>query len=71
MPATHRVAAGETLSAIARRYGLTVVQLMAANGIENADALIEGPAIDCFGCGRTDIDQRAHGCGNRIAFPGT
>ena len=45
LPATHRVAAGETLSAIARRYGLTVVQLMAANGIENADALIEGQQL--------------------------
>ncbi len=35
----HVVAPGETLSEIAQDYGLTLAELMAANGIHNADAV--------------------------------
>ena len=36
----HVVQAGETLSSIALRYGVTVQALMTANGIDNALSLI-------------------------------
>jgi LysM repeat protein/beta-lactamase class A len=41
----HVVKPGETLSAIAAQYGLTVDQLMSANGITDPDRLAEGQAL--------------------------
>ena len=35
---THTVTSGQTLSGIAKRYGITTSQLMKANGLTNADA---------------------------------
>lgn len=42
---THVVAAGETLSEIAARYGVTVEQLAAVNGIEDRDLVWEGDRL--------------------------
>ena len=43
--ATHRVAAGETLGAIARRYGTTIEQLAAVNGIRDVNRVREGTVL--------------------------
>jgi LysM repeat protein len=48
VPDVHTVSAGETLTSIARRYGLTVGQLMAINGIDNPDELIAGQVLLSF-----------------------
>jgi membrane-bound lytic murein transglycosylase D len=42
---THLVRRGETLSGLARRYGVSVAALMAANGLESARALRAGARI--------------------------
>lgn len=44
-PATHLVRAGETLSGIAQQYGVSMQQLMAVNGIQNADAIYSGQQL--------------------------
>ncbi|HEX8213372.1 MAG TPA: LysM peptidoglycan-binding domain-containing protein [Longimicrobium sp.] len=44
-PRTHRVAAGETLSAIARRYGVTTAQLRALNPNDTSGALEAGMVL--------------------------
>lgn len=41
----HRIKRGETLGGIARRYGVTVNQLMRWNGIKNASRIREGQRI--------------------------
>ena len=41
----HVVAAGETLSQIAEGYGVSAAALMAANGIDDADAILEGQIL--------------------------
>lgn len=43
--ATHTVAAGETLYRIAKTYGLTVENLMAANGLDDASKLAVGQEL--------------------------
>lgn len=45
LPATHEVQPGETLSEIAKQYGLTVQAMLAANGIQNADAIYSGQVL--------------------------
>jgi LysM repeat protein len=47
----HTVAAGETLSAIAGRYGVTVTELVAANRVRNADRILVGARLDIPGAG--------------------
>jgi LysM repeat protein len=42
---THVVAAGETLSAIAARYGVTISQLVLANGLRDANAIYAGQRL--------------------------
>lgn len=44
-PRTHRVASGETLSAIARRYGVTTAQLRALNPNDTSGALEAGMVL--------------------------
>lgn len=44
-PGVHVVARGETLTAIARRYGLSVWQLAAHNGIANPDRIYVGQRL--------------------------
>ncbi len=44
-PRTHRVAAGETLSAVARRYGVTTAQLRALNPDDTSGALEAGTVL--------------------------
>jgi len=42
---THIVQRGESLAAIARRYGLTVADLVNANGMSNANSLLAGTLL--------------------------
>jgi LysM repeat protein len=42
---THTVAAGETLSQIARQYEISTARLMHLNGISDADAIYEGQVL--------------------------
>ncbi len=42
---THEVQAGETLSLIANRYGITVAELLAENGLTNADTIRIGQRL--------------------------
>lgn len=42
---THVVVAGETLSAIAARYGVTISQLVLANGLRDANAIYAGQRL--------------------------
>jgi LysM repeat protein len=42
---THVVAAGETLSEIAQAYDITLTQLMLANGLRDANAVVEGQRL--------------------------
>jgi LysM repeat protein len=42
---THVVAPGETLSAIANRYGVTVAAIIATNGLVDANRIVEGQAL--------------------------
>ncbi len=44
-PPSHEVKPGETLSGIARRYGTTVAELQAINGLANADAVRDGKKL--------------------------
>lgn len=44
-PSTHLVRPGETLSEIAQHYGVSTQQLMAVNGILNADAIYSGQQL--------------------------
>jgi LysM repeat protein len=44
-PSTHRVAAGETLSEIAKGYGVPLATLMQANGIADADTIYIGQTL--------------------------
>jgi LysM repeat protein len=59
-PGTHRVQPGETLSAIAQRYGLVLEDLMALNQIEDPNAvyagqlLAVGAAVDAGAGAETD-----------------
>lgn len=50
-PATHTVQPGENLYRIALKYGLTVKELAAANGITNPDVLLAGTVLKIPGCG--------------------
>ncbi len=45
IPATHTVEAGETLTGIARRYGLTLGALQALNGISDENAIYVGQEL--------------------------
>ncbi len=42
---THTVAAGETLSQIAARYGVSMETIMDLNGLDNADAIVVGQQL--------------------------
>ncbi|HYM51982.1 MAG TPA: LysM peptidoglycan-binding domain-containing protein [Candidatus Dormibacteraeota bacterium] len=44
-PTTHRVAHGETLTGIARRYGTTIAAIAAANGIANPSLIRVGQVL--------------------------
>jgi len=45
-PGQHRVQPGETLSKIAKQYGITLEQLMAVNGITDPDSVYSGQLLD-------------------------
>lgn len=44
-PRTHTVAGGEHLTGIARRYGVTIAEIVAANGIANASRIYVGQVL--------------------------
>lgn len=48
-PGQHSVAPGETLSEIARQYGVDLDALMVANGIDNPDSVYSGQVLDIPG----------------------
>ncbi len=48
-PGSHVVVAGETLGQLALRYGTTVAELMALNGLENPDMVQVGQALQVPG----------------------
>ena len=50
-PCTYTVQAGDTAFYIATIHGLTLVELIEANGLENADYLYEGQVLQIPGCG--------------------
>lgn len=52
-PVTHIIARGETLDAIARRYGVTIGDLMQQNGLSNPDYVFAGQALQIY-TGSTD-----------------
>ena len=56
-PQEHIVAEGETLSAIALEYGLTVEALMALNGLEEADSLAIGMVLRLVGDNGDNANQ--------------
>ncbi|MFK7803281.1 MAG: LysM peptidoglycan-binding domain-containing protein [Anaerolineae bacterium] len=56
---THPVQAGETLFTIALRYGLTVAELAAANGITNVNVLSAGQELIIPVAGTVEIPQTA------------
>ena len=45
LPTTHVVARGETLTSIARRYGVTLAALEKANGIKNPSLIVVGQRL--------------------------
>lgn len=55
---THTIATGETLFAIARKYGVSVPALMAANGITNVSGLKIGLALNIPGTVSGDAPQK-------------
>lgn len=72
-PTTHVVQRGETLTAIAQLYGVTLDELMAINGVANADAIVIGQTLRLTPVTSTDTAQTAPtpapptGSGNPIA----
>ncbi len=71
-PVTHTVQPGETLTAIARRYGVGLGELMAINGLDNADAIVVGQTLRLTPVTTTEAAQvlptpAPHDSGNPIA----
>ncbi|MCW2923138.1 MAG: D-alanyl-D-alanine carboxypeptidase [Thermoleophilia bacterium] len=52
-PGDHTIQRGDTLSALARRFGTTVDALAAANGIANPDLIIAGATLHLVGAAST------------------
>lgn len=75
LPATHVVQPGETLTAIAQRYSVPFDELMAINGIDDADTIVIGQTLRLTPVTTTDTAQAAptptptepSGSGNPIA----
>ena len=58
-PATHVVAPGETLSAIAQRYGVSLQALIEANGIGDASRIVTGQRLAIPAAGATGVAPAA------------
>ncbi len=54
-PCTYVVQAGDTAFYVATVHGLTLVDLIEANGLENADYLFEGQVLQIPGCGEIPL----------------
>ncbi|MFD5225849.1 LysM peptidoglycan-binding domain-containing protein [Microbacterium sp. NPDC058342] len=65
-PTSHRVVAGDTLFAIAKKYGTTVAALLDANGLGNGSIIYPGQSLRLAPAGpaqrsaNLDATQRAH-----------
>ncbi len=66
-PGQHSVAPGETLSEIAKQYGVDLDTLMAANGIDNPDSVYSGQLLEIPGLGSTTTST---GAGVQAVEPG-
>jgi len=58
---SHRVAAGETLSSIAARYGTTVERLARSNRLTDPNLIIEGQLLRVRGAGSAPVAASAGG----------
>ncbi|HSM58822.1 MAG TPA: LysM peptidoglycan-binding domain-containing protein [Candidatus Sulfomarinibacteraceae bacterium] len=58
-PQTHTVQPGETLSAIARQYGVTVADIVAANNIANPNIIHSGQVLTLPGGAEAPAEQPA------------
>ena len=70
--ATHTVAAGDTLYSISRRYGTTVGEMIALNGLSSAEAIHVGQTLKLPGAGRATsrrCRRRRHDGSGRPADP--
>lgn len=56
MSGSHFVEAGDTLSEIAQKYGLSAQDLIKWNGIKNPDAITVGQKIQLSGHESVDVD---------------
>lgn len=65
---THQIMRGDTLSALAKRYGTTVQALARANGIKNPDLIYAGRSLKISG-GRAGQADRAAGGGRPAPAP--
>lgn len=68
---THHIKRGDTLSALARRYGTTVGQLAKANNISNPDLIFAGRTLKISGGGSTESSggARRSGASRRTSAP--
>ncbi len=55
----YTVQRGDSLSAIARRYGVTVEALMSANGLNNPNSIFAGQALNIPGAGAPEVEVAA------------
>lgn len=68
-PATHRVAAGETLSEIAAQYGTSVAALAEANGIADLHRIRAGEALAVPSAGAGTVAPSRRGAVGAARFP--
>lgn len=58
-PDTYEVAAGDTLSEIAARFGTTIEALIAANGLDDANHLLVGQVLNVAASAATETPPAA------------
>lgn len=68
-PGQHRVQVGETLSEIAKQYNVLLEQLMAANGIADADSVYSGQLLDIPTAGEAQAEATVEATSTEEAAP--